>query len=133
MITALLFAPLAFVVGCSQGNKYAVKGNAPAEGADATIRVKQTDTGNQQLQVKLEHLPPPQRLRGDLSEYVVWVIPPDGEPIHAGILTYDEKDREGKLSTITPYRQFDVKVTAEAQPRPDKPGDVVIVERGINK
>jgi hypothetical protein len=72
------------------------------------------------LTISTEHLPTPQQLSPAKNNYVVWVIPRDGQPQNAGVLVVNN-DLKGSFSTTTPAKAFDLKVTAEDAPSATQP------------
>jgi hypothetical protein len=76
--------------------------------------------GNVKLKISTKHLAPPDRLTPPKSTYVVWITPPGGQPQNAGALAVNDK-LEGSLTTTTPAKAFDVRVTAEDNPAVPQP------------
>jgi hypothetical protein len=86
-----------------------------AEGAVSVE--KEGDNGNFKVDVQVKHMAPPERVAAGASSYVVWLRPLASDskpqnPVNVGALAVN-KDLEGNLTTVTPYRQFDIFVTAE--------------------
>jgi hypothetical protein len=86
--------------------------SAEVPSGQGTVRTKQDDNGNTVLDVRVKHLAPPARVTPEARVYVVWVQPPSGAIQNVGALTVD-KDLEGSIQTVTPYRHFTVTVTPE--------------------
>lgn len=82
--------------------------------------------------LKVKHLAPPDQLRSDLSVYVTWIRPAGAQDWqNVGQLMVDG-DRAGKLRLQTPYRQFDISVSAESSGDVSQPSDVVILEGQVD-
>ncbi len=121
------FAVASTIAGCGGGSSYVTTGRGPGLAADARISVEPVYANNRKVDLQVQHLLPPQRLGQDYSSYAVWIIPPGGNPIPAGKLEYDAGNRRGRLTTVTPYENFRMLVTAESSaPSPYPTGAVVI-------
>jgi len=83
--------------------------------AAGQVKVSAQKNGNTSLKVEVEHLAPPASINQDASTYVVWLRPTAGFPQNIGVLNIIDK-REGKLQTQTPFKSFEVTVTAEMTP-----------------
>lgn len=93
--------------------------NVPA--AEGKVRVSPTSNGNQELELTVENLAPADKAFPGMTNYVVWVIPQGGAPAqNVGILNVGES-LKGKVKATTPYKTFDVLVTAESQDHPAEP------------
>jgi hypothetical protein len=87
--------------------------------AEGAVSVKDGSNGSTKLAVRVKHMAPPEKVATGASSYVVWLRPiaadSSAEPAqNVGALAVGS-DLEGKLDAVTPYRQFDVFVTAEPQ------------------
>ncbi|MGE0788382.1 MAG: hypothetical protein AB7S26_22095 [Sandaracinaceae bacterium] len=124
---------LALALGLSAcgGTTYAVAGEAPATGADATIEVSESDN-SQRVSIHVSHLPPPDRVAPGMTRYSVWIIPTGLSPVLAGTLRYDAGEREGAIDVLTPHETFEVIVTAQNDPLPLAPSDVVVLREYIS-
>ena len=109
------------LLGC-MGQKTEMRSAEAAPAAKASIEASEGGNGNTKLEVKVEHLAPPESVAQDASVYVVWAKPRTGEAMeqNLGALRVDT-DRKGKLTTVTPLRSFDVLVTPEASPQATRP------------
>lgn len=94
-----------------------MKGSDASPASQGTLAVARGASGNTALTVRVKHLAPADKLANDASVYVVWVEPEGAPPQNVGVLSVN-KDLQGSLSTITPYRRFKVMVT------PEKSGEV---------
>jgi hypothetical protein len=126
MVTAIGAGP-----GCST-TRAAMKGESvqtwnmnvspQLPGATGKVKVIGPDEGNLRLTVEVEHLAQPQQVFDGATTYVVWVVPQGGDPQNVGGLNVGE-DLKAKLETRTPFRTFEVVVTAESSPNVVSPSD----------
>jgi hypothetical protein len=72
------------------------------------------------VKLKAEHLANPQDLATAEAIYVVWFRQSGGTPVNEGQLR-PNKDLEAGLQTTTPFKSFDVIVTAERDPAVPRP------------
>lgn len=68
--------------------------------------------GNQRVTIKVKHLAKPENLSPAKEKYVVWIQPEGQDAQNAGVLRVND-DLEGEFRTATPFKKFDVFVTAE--------------------
>jgi len=127
----LLIASLSLLGACGGPTEYALVGSARAAGSDGTVKIEADEYGNYELEIEIEHLPPPDRLGDGLVAYVVWVVPAGHAAERAGVLAYDEDDRTGHFRTHTNHRDFTLRITAERSPTASNPGDVTVTTRRI--
>ncbi|HVT07145.1 MAG TPA: hypothetical protein VHO67_06790 [Polyangia bacterium] len=90
--------------------------------ATGKVSVKPGDDGNQTLKLDVERLAAPPRVFDGANTYVVWLIVPGNAPENIGVLPLDDK-LNGHLQTKTPFRTFDVLVTAEPSPTATRPNE----------
>jgi len=76
--------------------------------------------GNHVAKVRVYHLPDPEKLNPAKNAYVVWIQAKGKDPENVGQLKVNE-DLEGNLAATTPYNKFEVFITAEDNPKPDRP------------
>jgi hypothetical protein len=114
-----LFATLG-LGGCSTTNEMlgrnqqtwtlATSDKIPA--AQGEVKVSPQKDGNTKLKVEVQHLAPPTAVNEYASTYVVWLRPSAGLPQNVGVLKVNDKNK-GELEAKTPFKTFDVMVTAE--------------------
>lgn len=128
----LVFAVLLMTLfACGGSGEYIFVGGPRAVGLDGVAQVETVEGGNQLVSLRLQHLPPPDRMGENLSAYVVWFVADDRPTTRAGVLEYDADTREGALTATTPFRQFNILITAEAQGDVPQPSDVIIAQRAV--
>lgn len=100
-------------------------------GSQGKVSTRETASGNTSVTVEVAHLPAPQRLAPGLSTYVLWLRPAGSEQyVNAGQMKI-ERDRTGSISTITPYEDFFVVVTAEPVSTVPKPSGYVVLQAPV--
>jgi len=122
---------LSFLLLACGADTYDSSGTAMAAGTDAEITVSDDDGGNHRLELAVRHLAPPARLAEGAQFFVAWSVPEGGVPQHIGTLDYDEDTRIGELDTLTPYKVFEVLVTAETERLPRSPSEHVALRQEV--
>ena len=100
-------------------------------GAQGVAKLDHDANGNAVISVEAKHLAPPSSLTPPKSYYIVWIQPRDAQPQMAGVLSVDPTKEDGAFKTATPYKNFEVLVTAEDNPRPESPSGVQILKGTI--
>lgn len=109
--TLLALAFGGFLAAC--GTTAHLQNTPTVAAAQGSVKVKSGDNGNHRVKLDVKHLAPVNEIRADASTYVVWIQPEGATTAqNMGALQVD-KDREAKLETVTPYKKFDLFVTAE--------------------
>ena len=117
-----LFCALAFAGEVSLKNTS--KNQAAAMGK---ISLDTDRNGNTAMHIKVEHLAAPSTVAESHTVYVVWIQPKDQPAENAGVLRVNNDSLEGDLRATTPFKKFDVFITAEDSPRPQAPsGDEIL-------
>ena len=113
-----LAGTLALGGGCSTfgGDKNAqtwtMRSVEQAPAAQGKVQVATAKDGNHDVKVEVKHMAPPDRIFEGSTTYIVWLKAENGTFQNVGTLKVD-KDLNGKLETRTPFKTFDVLVTAE--------------------
>lgn len=88
-----------------------VSSDIPA--AQGKVKFSKTDDGNVSVTLKVKYLADPEKLQPPATIYVVWISSDkNSQAQNVGALKVD-KDRDGKLKTVTPLHAFRLFVTAE--------------------
>ncbi len=121
-------------VGCSSTSEYQMESGERTVGAQGDVLVTVDDNENRMVELAVSHLPLPQDLHQQKSTYTVWVLPDSDEvgPQNAGRLVLDE-DRHGFIKFTTPFRSFDLVVTAEPSELEAKPSDERVLFQEIDE
>lgn len=98
------------VLGCAQTVPLRTTPVAPA--ASGQAKVAQDGNGNTTVDLRVEHLAPPENLTPAKSVYVVWAQAPQGRLINLGQMLVG-KNRVGKFRGVTPLTNFRILVTSE--------------------
>lgn len=107
----LLFA-FAFIWPFGGGHQVRMMAGTATPGAQATITVKTSNNRNTELDVKARNLAGPSSLSPAENVYVVWIEPPGQPAQNEGQLRVGHNE-QGELHTETPYKRFQVFITAE--------------------
>lgn len=125
VVGSLLF----LMVGCASQLRMTRSAAVPA--AVGVVDVKTTDNGNTAIELKVEHLAPPDRVDPNAKNYMVWARGMGaGDVAQAmGALLVDDK-LKGTIKFVTPMREFDLLVTPEASSEVSSPsGNAVLSTR----
>lgn len=99
----------------STGQTWTMSATPKVPGAEGKVRAAAGSDGNQTVDVAVEHLAPAKTIFEGMSHYVVWLQPHGGGPAqNLGVLNVGE-DQSAHLTTKTPYKDFDIIVTAEQE------------------
>lgn len=119
-----ILAALAFVAvaACAGEKKAALQPTPAVPAAEGELRSERTKQGNTKLDLEVKYLAPPNRVAPGAQVYIVWAQRYDKStpPQNIGALTVD-KNRKGKLETLTPLDRFEVFVTPEPSPDVTEP------------
>jgi hypothetical protein len=99
-----------------------------ARGGTAEVKVELTYDRNNTLTVTMENLPQPASIKPEYTRYVLWAEASDQpRPVNVGQIRVDDKNN-GKLTTLTPFRNFRLFITAETAGDAQAPGPDMIFE-----
>lgn len=130
----LAFAGL-FAVGCGGPLRYEIHGTPKAPEVDGVIVCKvDKDASMTKLQINVEHLAPPGRLRSDATTYVIWARGGDkNQWQRIGALKYEEGDRKGELMEASvPLTAFELVISVEKQAAPEAPSSEIMLSQQVN-
>ncbi len=100
-------------------------------GALGVVKLGHDNNGNTVVDVEARHLAPPTNLTPAKNYYVVWIQARDQQPQIAGVMQVDPSKEAASFKTMTPFKNFDVLVTAEDNPRPESPSSTQILKGTI--
>lgn len=129
---ALLSAVALGAAGCGGPFQYTPRPTARAPEADANIVADvHRDESMTNLQIRIQHLAPPDRIQAGGTNYVVWYRRNGAMPwTRSGILRYNPSSREGEMVGTVPETFFDAQITVENGPAPGAPSmNVVLMQR----
>ena len=88
--------------------------------ANGTVSVKTGPNQNTKIDLHVKNLAKPSALTPSRQVYVVWIEPPGQKPKNEGQLRVG-KNLSGELHTVTPFKRFQVFITAENNPQATAP------------
>jgi hypothetical protein len=107
---------LTFALLCTiayAAKKYPMTAASIVPGARAQVEISQDGNGNTKVKMTVEHLANPANLTPPATGYVVWLRERNGDSENQGQLKMN-KNLEANFETVTPFKSFDVFVTAES-------------------
>lgn len=125
-LAVLAVGGCASLTGSSKGQTVPMQQGQRTPAAAGNIDFKAGEKGNNEVTVQARYLPIPADLSPGTATYVVWLDAGRG-PVPVGTLTVTGDKRDAELKTSTPFRDFQVLVTAEQQPAPARPSSLVIL------
>lgn len=130
LISCLAFAAL---IGCNLPADYALVGSAYVPATHGDIEVEKIDKDQILINIRLDHLPPPERIEPGLTHYVVWFTSIGELPVRQQALDYDAEALVGRASIPTSLRELEVQITAERGEAPDKPSGLLVASQTIRE
>lgn len=113
------------------GKEIHMTANSQVPAAHGVIHVKSTGDGNKQLEIKTRSLAKPAALTPPEQVYVVWIQPSGQAPTNAGALKVDG-NLNGDLTTVTPYKDFKVFITAENYAQLRQPSGMTVLSAHVS-
>jgi hypothetical protein len=113
-IAILIVTGLA-AASCAGPKEAPMVSNSTIPAAESTVKVDTNENGNTTFELTVKHLALPQRVDPKATVYVVWLRGRDSavRAQNMGALKVDD-NLNGSYSGITPLRDFELFVTAEA-------------------
>jgi hypothetical protein len=124
LLVSLLLATLAW----AREERLINTGAAPA--AEGKVITDTDRNGNTGVEVQVKHMATPQSLTPPRQAYLVWVQPRGKDPELLGALRVNES-LEGSLKAATPYKDFEILITAEDSVKPESPSSAVILKGSV--
>ena len=130
-VAALTLLVLLIATGCGQKKvPLSTASTVPAASGNAVIGTDKN--GNTTIDLKVHHLAKPEALTPAAAGYVVWIQPSGQPPQNAAILRVD-KNLEGEFKGTTPYKNFDIFVTAENNLQATSPSGQEIMRQHVQR
>ena len=107
-LTVALLCTIAYAA-----KKYPMTAASIVPGARATVEISKDANGNTKLKMTVQHLANPANLTPPSTGYVVWLRERNGDSENQGQLRMN-KNLEASFETVTPYKNFEIFVTAES-------------------
>ena len=111
-VAAPLLLSMIFFWPFGGGTKVPMNSGKVDPAAQGTVIFHTTGNNNVNVDTKVKFLANPSSLTPPESIYVVWFQPTGEAPVNEGASKVD-KNLNGELKTVTPYKRFTVFVTAE--------------------
>jgi hypothetical protein len=120
-------------MGDDKSQSYPLEVSRGVPAAVGQVKVKPKDAGNQEVQVKVEHLAPADVAQPGTKVYVVWLTPTgEMQSMNAGVLPVGA-DRKGELKTVTPFKSFEISVTPEAKANASQPSHKPVLRAQVKQ
>ena len=126
--TCLTFALLCTVAYAAK--KYPMTAASIVPAARAEVAISQDRNGNTKLKMTVQRLANLENLTPRATAYVVWLRERGGNAENQGQLKMD-KNLKATFETVTPFRSFDVFVTAEQDFRAKDPSGQEVLRATI--
>ena len=124
-LTLALLGTLAFAA-----KKYPMTAASTVPGARAEVEISKDKNGNTRLNMTVQHLANLENLTPRASAYVVWLQERGGNAANQGQLKVD-KNLKATFKAVTPFKSFEVFVTAEQDPRITSPSGAEVLRATI--
>jgi hypothetical protein len=123
--------------GCAalhkSGANFALQPGQKSPAAEGKLNVKKASGNNEKLTLKVQHLAEPSAMAPGMTTYVAWIDAGPKHPVQPlGALKVNDKKREGEIEALTPFKTFDIYVTAENSATPAKPSQYVVLQGRID-
>ena len=124
---------LTFALACAvayAAKKYPMTAASSVPGARAEVEISKDSNGNTRLKMTVQHLANLENLTPRASAYVIWLQERGGNSENQGQLKMD-KNLAATFETVTPFKRFDVFVTAEQDSRATGPSGPEVLKATI--
>jgi hypothetical protein len=127
----VIFAFLLTVTAWGREDRLTNTGAAPA--AMGKVNTSNDRNGNTTVEVSVKHMASPESLTPAKNNYVVWIQPRGKDAEALGVLRINGETLEGSLTATTPYKDFDIVITAEDNAKPELPSSTVILKGTVER
>jgi hypothetical protein len=110
--------------------KFDMKTSSNVPAAEGRAIVEHDRNKNVEVTLEVRHLAKPQSLSPAKGTYVVWIQPEGQEANNVGVLRVND-ELKGDFRTTTPYKKFDLFVTAEDSPTVSTPSGTEIMRQQL--
>jgi hypothetical protein len=110
--------------------KVEMKTSSSVPAAEARAILDHDRNKNVRVTLEVRHLAKPQSLAPAKDTYVVWIQPEGQEANNVGVLRVND-ELKGDFRTTTPYKKFDLFVTAEDSPTVSSPSGTEIMRQQL--
>jgi len=126
----VIFALLLSTASWAREDRLTNTGLTPA--AMGKVTTDNDRNGNTGVEVEVKHMASPESLTPPKTAYVVWIQARGKDPEILGLLRVNH-ELEGSLRATTPYKDFDIFITAEENPKPASPSGMVILKGTVER
>jgi hypothetical protein len=142
VVAILFFVPALYPAGRAQepvrkalhlggGKKFAMKAAPTSPAATGEVIVGRDKNGNTKIDLKVDHMAQPDRLKPPKNVYVVWIQSPQGSgPENKGELNVNGGVK-ASVKTVTPYRNFEIFITAEDNAQTTAPSGPEVLRASV--
>jgi hypothetical protein len=131
--TVLAVLWLSLSVLAFAGKKFTLAGTTVAPAARGEVEASlDKKNGNTKVKIKVEHLAPPANLNPPMTGYLIWFQQPGGTAESQGRLRID-KNLKASFETTTPWKTFDIVVTAESDATVKAPTGAVVLKGSVQQ
>jgi hypothetical protein len=113
---AVFLASTLLCTAAFAAKKYPMTAASMVPGAKAEVEISKDKNGNTRLKITVQHLANLENLTPRASAYVVWLRERGGDAENQGQLKMD-KNLKATFESVTPFKSFEVFVTAEQDAR----------------
>jgi hypothetical protein len=124
---------LTFALACAvayAAKKYPMTAASIVPGARAEVEINKDKNGNTRVKMTVQHLANLENLTPRASAYIIWLQERGGNSENQGQLKMD-KNLKATFETVTPFKSFDVFVTAEQDSRVKGPSGPEVLRATI--
>ncbi len=130
VVLFLIFSLLLTVTVFAREDRLNNTGATPA--AEGKVISDNDRNGNTNVEVQVKHMASPDALTPPKTSYVVWIQSRGKDPEPLGVLRVNH-DLEGSLKATTPYKDFEIFITAEDNPKSDMPSGMTILKGTVER
>jgi hypothetical protein len=116
--------------GAAFAKKFPVTASPSVPAARGDLNISTDKNGNDRLKLDVQHLADPSSLTPPGGTYVVWIQSRGGNPENQGRLKVD-KNLKAVFETVTPYKDFQLMVTAEQDPTAKAPTGIQVLNVNV--
>ena len=130
---AILIVTGLTAASCAGPKEVRLAGNGDIPAAESTVKVGTNENGNTTFDLTVKHLALPQRVDPAATVYVVWLRGDDSaaRSQNMGALKVDDA-LNGSYSGVTPLREFELFVTAEASASGTMPSGPALLHTNVS-
>jgi hypothetical protein len=130
VVLSLITAAVLIATPAMAEKKVDMKTSSTVPAAEGRAILEHDRNKNVQVTLEVRHLAKPQSLAPAKGTYVVWIQPEGQEANNVGVLRVND-ELKGDFRTTTPYKKFDLFVTAEDSPTVSSPSGTEIMRQQL--